>query len=73
MNYVERWPKMSKLKELRTAKKMSQGELSEKSGISIRVLQNYEQGVRDLNGIGIKRAKPLADALGVRIEDLIED
>jgi transcriptional regulator with XRE-family HTH domain len=61
-----------KLQELRKAAGLSQGELAKVSGISARVLQGYEQGQRDINGIGIKRAAALAEALGCRIEDLIE-
>jgi transcriptional regulator with XRE-family HTH domain len=64
---------MSKLQDLRKTAGLSQSELGEKSGVSARTVQNYEQGVNDINGISITRAKALADALGVRIEDLIED
>lgn len=64
---------MSKLQELRKKAGYSQSQLAEKSGLNISTLQFYEQGVRDINGMGIKRARDLAQALGVAIEDLLED
>ena len=63
---------MNKLAQLRKAAGLTQAQLAEASGLSVRMIQNYEQGFRDVNGIGIKRAKAIADALGCTIEDLIE-
>lgn len=64
---------MSKLQNLRKSAGLSQGGLAKASGISVRTIQDYEQGKLDVNGIGIKRARDLARALGVAIEELIED
>ena len=64
---------MSRLQELRKSTGLSQPQLAEKSGVSLSMIRDYEQGRRSLNGIGIARALPLARALGVSIEDLIED
>jgi transcriptional regulator with XRE-family HTH domain len=61
------------LQERRKAAGLSQDGIARKSGIPAATIRDYEQGRRDINGMGIRRAKALADALGCRIEDLIED
>ena len=63
---------MSHLQELRKTAGLSQSQLAEKSGVSLSMIKDYEQGRRSLNGIGIARALPLARALGVSIEKLID-
>ena len=63
---------MGHLQKLRKAAGLSQSQLADKSGISWRTIQEYEQGRKRLNGISIERALPLARALGVTIEDLID-
>ena len=64
---------MSKIGDLRRSADLSQSELARKSGISVRVLQEYEQGRRSVSGIGLARACALAHALGVHAEDLLEE
>ena len=64
---------MNKLKEKREAAGMSQAALAKLTGISVRVIQNYEQGTRPLNGARAITVKRIADALGCRMEDLIDD
>ena len=64
---------MSKLQDIRQAAGLSQGQLSKKSGVPVGAIQQYEVGYRNINGAAVVRVKRLADALGVRIEDLIED
>jgi transcriptional regulator with XRE-family HTH domain len=64
---------MAKLKDLRETAGLSQSVLARKSGLSVRTLQDYEQGRRDINGIGIKRAAALVAALGCNIEDLLTE
>lgn len=64
---------MSKLKQIREASDMSQSELAKATGISVRVIQNYEQGTRPINGARVITVKRIADALGCQIEDLIEE
>jgi transcriptional regulator with XRE-family HTH domain len=61
------------LQDRRKAAGLSQDGLARASGIPAATIREYEQGRRDINGIGIKRAKALADALGCKIEDLIEN
>jgi len=62
---------MNKLKQIREAAGMSQSELAKASGISVRVLQNYEQGTRPLNGARAITVYHIATALGCTVEDLI--
>lgn len=63
---------MSHLKDIREKAALSQAQLAESSGSSIRMIQYYEQGVRDINkaqGITLYR---IAQALNCKIEDLLE-
>ena len=62
-----------KIQEIRKARGLSQRELAEASGVNVRVLQHYEQGFKDINKAAAETVKALADALGVRMEDLIEE
>lgn len=62
----------SKLKQLREKHGFSQGQLADKSGVKMRMIQYYEQGSNDINkaqGITLYR---LSSALGCKIEDLME-
>lgn len=63
---------MTNLKETRKAKNMTQKELSEKSGVNLRILQYYEQGVKDINKAQALTVYRLAEALECKIEDLLE-
>lgn len=63
---------MSRLKEIRTEKGISQSKLGEVSGINYRTIQEYEQGRRDINMATALTVKAIADALGVRMEDIME-
>ena len=63
---------MSNLKEIRLRKGLSQSELSEASGVNLRIIQYYEQGANDINKAqGITLYK-IARALNCKIEDLLE-
>lgn len=64
---------MNRLKQMREAAGITQAELAKRTGISVRVIQNYEQGARPLNGARAITVKHMADALGCRMEDLIEE
>lgn len=61
-----------KLKDKRESAGMSQSELAQASGVSVRMIQHYEQGVKDINKAAAITVKRLADALGVKMEDIIE-
>lgn len=63
---------MSKLKDIRTEKGISQSKLGELSGVNYRTIQEYEQGRRDINMATAVTVKAIADALGVRMEDIME-
>lgn len=63
---------MSNLKDIRTKIGFSQSKLSELSGVNARMIQYYEQGVKDINKAqGITLYK-IAQALDCKIEDLLE-
>ena len=62
----------TKLQTVRKASGMSQRELSEKSGVSLRSIQQYEQRAKDINKAATDSLLSLAKALGCRVEDLIE-
>lgn len=63
---------MTNLKTHRTAKGLSQSQLAEHAGISVRVLQAYEQGERDINKAQAGTLLRIARALNCTIEDLLE-
>lgn len=64
---------MSKLKNVRNLKKLSQSELATASGIKLKTLQKYEQGQKNIDGAKIKTLAQLAQALDCKIVDIIED
>lgn len=59
------------LKRIRKYYKLTQRELSEKSGVSLRMIQLYEQKQSDISKAQINIVKGLADALNCKVEDLI--
>ena len=63
---------MGKMKELREKAGMSQSQLSRESGINVRMIQHYEQGVKDLNKAQGITLYHLARALGCQMEDLLD-
>lgn len=62
---------MSKLKIMREQKLMTQAELSDKSGVNIRMIQHYEQGAKDIRKGNVMTILSLAEALGCDIRDII--
>lgn len=63
---------MSNLKRIRNEKNLSQGKLSEISGVNYQMIQKYEQGVKDINKAQGLTLQALATALDCKIEDLLE-
>ena len=61
----------SALKYYRCRKGISQRELSEISGVSLRLIQHYEQGFRDISKAQAITVCKLASALGVTVEQLL--
>lgn len=60
------------LKRIRTIYGCTQAELSQKSGVSLRSIQMYEQRNKDINKASVETVYRLAKALGCKIEELIE-
>ena len=63
---------MSNMKRLRKEHGMTQAELAERSGVSIRMIQYYEQGVNDINKAEAFTVYRLAKALETRMENIME-
>lgn len=61
------------LQRLRQAAGLSQKQLAKSIGISHRVLQNYEQGVRDLTGARLPTLLKICKALTCRLRDILTD
>ena len=60
------------LKRFRTAYGCTQAELAQKSGVSLRSIQMYEQRNKDINKASADTLYRLAKILGCTMEDLIE-
>lgn len=63
---------MTNLKRIREAADVSQSKLAGASGVSVRMIQHYEQGVKDLNRAQAITVHRLAQALDCTVEDLLE-
>jgi transcriptional regulator with XRE-family HTH domain len=61
----------SSLKWHREANGISQSELSRRSGVNVRTIQNFEQGRKDINSAGVVTVLSLAEALDVDVYDII--
>ena len=61
------------LQRLRKEAGLSQSQLAKKAGIRVQVLQQYEQGVRDLNGAKLATLLKLCNALECRLTDIVTD
>ena len=69
---LERKKLPTKLKTVRKAIGLSQKELSERSGVTLRIIQQYEQRAKDINKATASNLFALARALGCKAEDLLE-
>lgn len=69
---LERKNLPTKLQTIRKAIGLSQKELSEKSGVTLRMIQQYEQRAKDINKATAINLFALAQALGCKAEDLLE-
>jgi len=63
----------SRLKFWRKEKGLTQAELAERSGVNIRLIQHYEQGVKDINKAQVVTVLNLAEALDVDVYAIIND
>lgn len=62
---------MNKLKAIREEKNITQAKLAEDSGVNIRMIQHYEQGVKDINKAQAITLHKISQALECKIEDLL--
>ena len=62
----------TKLHQIRKSRGFTQQELSEASGVSLRMIQLYEQRQNDINKAQVTVVINLARALGCDVEDLVE-
>ena len=62
----------TKLQTVRKAVGLSQKELSEKSGVTLRMIQQYEQRRKDINKAQTETLLKIARALVCTVEDLVE-
>ncbi len=70
--FKERISFVSKLKEFRKQKMLSQKELSVLSDVPIRTIRSYEQGTADISKAQAETLYSLSKTLGCSIEDLIK-
>ena len=62
----------TKLQSIRRAVGLSQKELAEKSGVTLRMIQQYEQRAKDINKASASNLFALAQVLGCKAEELTE-
>ena len=63
---------MDNLKQKRTECGMTQAELAKKAKVSVRMIQHYEQGVKDINKAQAITVYRIAEALGCDVKDLLK-
>ena len=63
----------SNLKKMREKAGMTTQELSEKSGVNLRMIYHYEEKTKDINGCKVTTAIKLVQALGCEIQDILEE
>ncbi len=68
---IERTELPTKLQILRRAMGYSQKELAKKSGVSLRMIQQYEQRAKDINKATGINLRALAQTIGCNVEDLL--
>lgn len=56
----------------RELKQITQKDLAERSGVNLRMIQHYEQGVKDINTAAALTVHKLAEALECTVGDLLE-
>lgn len=65
--------KRTNLKRIRETRGLSQTKLAEASGVSVRMIQHYEQGVKNINFAAAITVHRLAEALDSKVEFLLEN
>lgn len=69
---LERSDFKTNLAYLRSDKRITQAALAERAGVSLRTLQDYEQGRKPINQATAITVHRIAQALNVKVEDLLE-
>lgn len=64
--------KQTNLQKLRKMAGLTQDQLAQKVGISVRTLQQYEQRSKNINAASVQTVRNMATVLNCRIEDLLE-
>ena len=64
---------MSKLKEMRTARGLSQSQLAKKADVKVRVYQCYEQGTSPFDRAHMDTILKICLALECKMEDVLTD
>lgn len=64
---------MSNLKNVRIRAGLSQSALAKQSGVNFRMLQNYEQGVKNIDGAKIETLAALSRVLNCGISEILEN
>lgn len=62
---------VNNLKYTREKSKLSQSELANLSGVSVRMIQAYEQGAQDINKSSVETVLKLAEALRCNVYEII--
>ena len=65
--------KNEKLQNARQTAGMSQSQRARAAGMSVRVLQDYERGARDISGAKLATLLKLCNALHCELRDIIAD
>ncbi len=68
---IESMRKKSTLKRLRKYANLTQKALAERSGVSVRMIEKYEQGTKELSRASAFTVRQLSKALNCRMEDLM--
>ena len=63
----------SNLKNTRLTRELSQSQLAAAANINPRMLQYYEQGVKDLDGAKLATLLKICLALNCKLEDILPD
>ncbi len=64
---------LSPLKELRQARRMTQEQLADRSGVSIRTIARYEKDINLLRRAKYEKLRAITEALSVSVDDIFLD
>lgn len=65
--------KNDRLKALRRAAGLSQAQLADAAGLNVRMIQHYEQGVKDLNAAKLTTLLKLCNVFQCGLQDIITE